>query len=207
MYEDLVLKKDENSSASNNLDNLFNNLTNDISTFNKYVDNVNRQKIENTKEEKELLEEKQKIAKARIEFEEYVKTQQAEYNKKQEQIEEYLNSQRQNILKSEEDFKRSIETTLNEIEISKKEIEIQKDKLKYDQEQFESYKNLELERIKHSQAILETDKIQFEKYKEIATQKIELENKGIEQKCERIKGFIGQINSSFKPIVEENKEV
>ena len=43
---------------------------------------------------------------------------------------------------------------------------MQKEKFQEEQEQFESYKNIEIERIKHSQEILDSDKNQFEKYKE-----------------------------------------
>ena len=208
MYNDFLLDNNfASSNSSNDLDSLFDNLTNDINTFNKYVENVNNQRKENNIEERELLEEKQRIAKSKMEFEEYVRAKQNEYDKKIGSIDEYLNTQKQNLLKSESEFKVSMDNSLNELEIAKKELEIQREKFNEEKEQFESYKALELERIKHSQEILELDKNQFEKYKEVANKKIELENKSLEQKCDKFKEIIGQFNSNFKPIIKENEEV
>lgn len=213
MYDDFLLNDRFDTSmtqslnSSNDLDSLFDNLTNDISSFNKYVDGVNKRKKENIVEEKELLEEKQRIEKSKLEFEEYVKTRQEEYDKKIGQIDEYLNVQKQNLLKAEAEFKESMDNSLNELDISKKELEIQREKFKQEKEQFETYKSLELNRIKHASEILESDKNQFEKYKEVANKKIELENKNLEQKCEKFKQLITQFNSSFKPMMEEEEEV
>jgi hypothetical protein len=211
MYDDFLLNDRFDTSmtqslnSSNDLDSLFDNLTNDISSFNKYVDGVNKRKKENIVEEKELLEEKQRIEKSKLEFEEYVKTRQEEYDKKIGQIDEYLNVQKQNLLKAESEFKESMDNSLNELDISKKELEIQREKFKQEKEQFETYKSLELNRIKHASEILESDKNQFEKYKEVANKKIELENKNLEQKCEKFKQLITQFNSSFKPMIEEEE--
>ena len=71
------------------------------------------------------------------------------------------------------------------------------------EEQFEDYKTLELNRIKHSQDILESERNQFEKYKEVNMKKIELENKNLEQKCDKFRELFSQFNSNFKPIMEE----
>ena len=210
MYDDFLLSSNYNSqntkSSFSDLDTLFDNLTDDINVFNKYVDDVNKRKKENIVEEKGILEEKQRIAKAKLEFEEYVKAQQQEYERKKSQVDDYLNSQKQNLIKAEADFKTSMDNSLNELEISKKELEIQREKFKQEKEQFETYKGLELERIKHSQEILEADKKQFEKYKEVTNKKIELENKNLEQKCDKFKELIGQFNLSFKPMIENNGE-
>ena len=84
-----------------------------------------------------------------------------------------------------------------------KEILMEKEKFKEEKEQFETYKSLELNRIKHSQDILESEKNQFEKYKEVNMKKIELENKSLEQKCDKFKELFSQFNSNFRPIVEE----
>lgn len=210
MYDDFLLNdKFDNiqSASSSNLDSLFDNLTNDINSFNKYVDDINKQKRENTIEEKELIEEKERIDKAKKEFEEYVRTKNDEYDKKMAQIDDYLNTQRQNLLKSEVEFKTSMDNSLNELEIAKKEFEMQREKFNEEKEQFETYKDLELNRINHSKEILESDINQFEKYKEIETKKIELENKNLEQKCDKFKELIAQFNSKFKPIIMKEEEV
>lgn len=208
MYDDFLLDNNPSSlNSSNKLDSLFTTLSDDINNFNKYVDGINEQRKANYLEEKELSEEKQRIAKSKLDFEEYVKAKQEEYEKKKSQIDDYLNIQKDNLVKAEEEFKLSMDKSLNELEISKKELEIQKEKFNEEKDQFESYKNLELERLKHSQEILESDKNQFERYKEVTNKKIELENKTLEQKCDKFKELIGQFNSSFKPIFEEDKEV
>ena len=210
MYDDFLLNdKFDNvqPTSSSDLDSLFDNLTNDINSFNKYVDDINKRKKENNIEEKELLEEKQRIEKAKKEFEEYVKSMNDEYNKKMAQIDDYLNTQKQNLVKSEVEFKTNMDNSLNELELAKKEFEMQREKFNEQREQFETYKNLELDRINHSKEIFESDKNQFEKYKEIETKKIELENKNLEQKCDKFKELIGQFNSKFKPIISESEGV
>jgi len=53
--------------------------------------------------------------------------------------------------------------------------------------------------------MLDSEKNQFEKYKEVTNKKIELENKNIEQKCDRFKELINQFNSNFKPMIKEEE--
>lgn len=208
MYDDFLLSNSVSgdsleSNSSSDLDTLFDNLTSDINNFNKYIENINRQKQENNVEVRELIEEKQRIARAKLDFEEYVKTKNKEYENKMSQADEYLESQKKNIMKAEVEFKTNMDNSLNELELVKKELEIQKEKFNEEREQFETYKKLELERILHSQEIFESEKKQFEKYKEVCSKKIELENKNLEQKCDKFKELIGQFNSNFKPIMEE----
>ena len=195
MYEDFLLnnnKEDESlleNQSLTDLDSLFDNLSNDINNFNKYINTINQKNKENIEEEQSLLDEKLKIDKAKLEFESYVKTKNLEYESKMKQIDEYLNTQKQILLKSETEFKASMDNSLNELELEKRE--------------FETYKNLELNRIKHSQEILESEKNQFEKYKDVNMKKIELENKTLEQKCDRLKEMVNQFNSNFKPMMEQ----
>ena len=209
MTDDFLLNNDyssdlsSKSTSSTDLDNLFDNLTNDIETFNKYINDVNQKRKDNILEEKEIIEERQRIEKSKIEFENYVRTKNKEYENKMAQVDVYLDSQKQNLLKAEAEFKANMDNSLNELELIKKELEIQKEKLKEEKEQFETYKNLELNRIQHSQEILESERNQFEKYKEVNNKKIELENKNLEQKCDKFKELISQFNSSFKPIMKE----
>ena len=98
-----------------------------------------------------------------------------------------------------------MDNTLVELDLAKKEMELQREKLIQEKEQFENYKNLEMNRIRHSEEILKSEKEQFEKYKEVNTKKIELENKNLEQKYNKFKDIINQFNSNFKPILG-NKE-
>ena len=209
MYEDFLLNNNkegetlpENQSLTD-LDSLFDNLSNDINNFNKYINTINQKNKENILEEQSLLDEKLKIDKAKLEFESYVKTKNLEYENKMKQIDDYLNTQKQILLKSETEFKASMDNSLNELELEKREIQIQKEKFQEEKEQFETYKNLELNRIKHSQEILESEKNQFEKYKDVNIKKIELENKTLEQKCDRLKEMVNQFNSNFKPMMEQ----
>ena len=209
MYDDFLLNNNSDAKISSSsesltdLDSLFNNLSDDINNFNKYIATVNKKKNENLLEEKELIEEKIRLDKAKMDFENYVKAKNEEYEKKMQQVDEYLNSQKQNLLKTESEFKSNMENSLNELELTKKEILMEKEKFKEEKEQFETYKSLELNRIKHSQDILESEKNQFEKYKEVNMKKIELENKSLEQKCDKFKELFSQFNSNFRPIVEE----
>ena len=218
MQDKILLNDQNNINQSNDLDSLFTNLAKDINTFNRYVDGVNRRKKENSSEEKSILEEKQRIAKAKLEFEEYARAKQVEYDKKINQADEYMNIQKQNILKSEEDFRASMNKSLNDLALAKQQFEIEKQasrqelenaKRKFEEEKdkFEKYKEIEQERIKHEQELLELDRTQFEKYQEVANKKIQLENKEIEQNKDKLKDMVGQFVSSFKSIIDENKEV
>ena len=90
---DIVLLNDEANDVSNNLtaprmeiDNLFENLTGDIASINKLINNINTQKKANLEEECSLLEEKQKLNKSRDDFEKYVRGQNEEISKKISQV-------------------------------------------------------------------------------------------------------------------------
>ena len=161
MNDDFLLNDNYNneeiskSDTPIDLDSLFNNLTQDINNFNKYIDDVNKKKKDNTKEEKELLEEKLRLDKAKADFENYISVKNKEYENKMAQADEYLNTQRQILLKTEAEFKSNMDNSLKELELEKKELEIQREKIKEERDQFEAYKNLELNRLKHSQEILD----------------------------------------------------
>ena len=154
-----------------------------------------------------MLAEKEKLENSKREFEEYKKAKKLEYDTKIGQIDNYLIQQKQKLLKAEADFKSNMDNSLNELDISKKEIEMQREKLNEEKEQFETYKNLEIERIQHTKEILESDKNQFEKYKQVTNEKIEFESKNLEQKCDKFKQLISQFNLKFKPMIEKNEEV
>lgn len=210
MYDDILLKDnniDDASTISNtNLDELFNNLTSDIETVNKFISNLNNQKTANNKEEQVLIEERQKIDRDKEEFEKYMAIQREEINQKKNQVEQYLNNQKEYLAKAESDFKTNMDNSLSELELAKKELEIQKEKIKEEKEQFENYKSLEINRIHHAEEILASERNQFERYKEITNEKLELESKNFEQKCIKFKEIISQFNSNFKPITEDINE-
>ncbi|MBQ2946683.1 MAG: hypothetical protein IJE04_02400 [Bacilli bacterium] len=207
MYDDFLLNNDLTSKvdSSADLDSLFNNLTTNIDNFNKYLEDVNKKKKENVIEEQELFEEKLRIDKAKLEFENYVKEKNAEYETKMNQVESYLETQKQNLLKAETEFKNNMDNSFNELDLIKRELDIQKERIKEEKEQFETYKNLELNRIKHSQEMLESEKTQFEKYKEVNNRKIELESKNLEQKCDKFRELVSQFNSKFNPMLKEEE--
>lgn len=210
MYDDILLKDnkiDDTSTINNtNLDELFNNLTSDIETVNKFISNLNNQKTANNKEEQVLIEERQKIDRDKEEFEKYMAIQREEINQKKNQVEQYLNNQKEYLAKAESDFKTNMDNSLSELELAKKELEIQKEKIKEEKEQFENYKSLEINRIHHAEEILASERNQFERYKEITNEKLELESKNFEQKCIKFKEIISQFNSNFKPITEDINE-
>ena len=210
MYEEYLINNNLDAleppiSPVADLDNLFNNLTNDVQNFNKYISDVNKQRRENSIEEKELSAEKERLVQEKLEFENYVKVKTQECEMREKQLDETMNIQRQNLMRAESEFKMNMDNSLNEFEIIKNEVELEKNRLIEEKEQFETYKTLELNRIKHAQEMLNSEKNQFEKYKEVTNRKIELENKNIEQKCDRLKDLINQFNSNFKPIISEEE--
>lgn len=210
-----ILLNDENldttssfdtTSNNDNLDDLFDNLTSNIESVNKFISSLTNQKKVNHEEELELLEEKEKINRTKEEFEGYMAIQKEELKQKQRQMEQYLESQKAYLTKAEEEFKVNMDNSLTELDLAKKELELQIQKNEEDKEQFETYKKLEMNRIHHAEEILSSEKAQFEKYKEVTNRKLELENKNLEQKCIRFKEIIGQFNLNFKPILESKDE-
>lgn len=207
MNNDVILGNDFNFKNNDvDLDDMFQNLTNDIANFNSYINNVQNQKQENNKSELELTEEKLKLSRAKTEFDNYIKIQQEEFKQKQNKFDIFVNKQKDNLMKAEEEFKTNMNNTLAEFELNKKEFEMQKNKFEEDKKQFEQYKNIEIERIHHLEEIFESDKKEFEQYKEITTKKLELENANLEQKCAKFRNMISQFNSNFRPIIEDNGE-
>ena len=181
MYNEYLINNDldisqSQSTAVADLDDLFNNLTNDVQNFNRYITEVNKQKRENSIDEKELNDERERLIQEKLEFENYVKVKTQECEMKEKQIEEYINIQKQNLTRAESEFKMNMDNSLNEFEIIKNEVELQKNRLNEEKEQFEIYKNLELNRIKHAQEMLNSEKNKFEKDKLVTKRKIELEN-------------------------------
>lgn len=208
MYSDILLDDSKinsslTSSTSVDLDSLFENLSNDVENVNKFISNLSEQKKANSQSEQVIIEERIKLEKAKKEFSDYMEIQKAEIENERMKSENSLNFQKQNLNKAEAEFKVSMDNTLFELELAKKEIEIQREKLKQEKEQFETYKNLEINRIHHSEEILKSEKEQFEKYKEVNNRKIELENKNLEQKYNKFRDIINQFNSNFRPIIEE----
>jgi len=205
MYDDFLVKNSSISASSNNLDNLFDSLTSDIDNFNKYINDINRKQKENTLEQQELLGEKARLEKAKMDFENYIKAKNDEYNKRIEQADSYLDIQKQNLLRSELEFKKNMEKSLNELELARQEYEIEIEKFEEEKEQFKKYKNLEAERIRNAEEALISDRNQFEKYKDITNKKIELESKSLEQKCDKFKQLISDFNSNFRPVIKEEE--
>lgn len=210
MYDEILLNSKfgnpdttKPNDSIKDLDTIFDNLTTDVENFNKFISNVNKQNKVNSEEFLELTQEREKIEKERLEFDSYMKIQKEDFRNKQQQFEELMKIQKNNLSKAEEEFKINMDNSLKELELSLQEMKIKKDKLDEEKKQFEEYKNIEISRIKHAEEVFESEKKQFEKYKEINTKRIELENKNLEQKCDRFKDLISQFNSNFKPMIEE----
>lgn len=211
MYDDFLLngnyvegssKIEENTA---NIDDMFNSLSDDMATFNRFISNISKQKKENDDEIKELQEQRESVNRAKADFENYVKVKNTELSKKESEIQQYLDSQKDNLTKAEEDFKKSMDNSLKELDLIKKETDMQIQKFNEEKEQFEQYKMLELNRIHHSEEILKSEKEQFEQYKEVNNQKIELETKNLELKFNKFKELIGQFNSKFQPVIKEEE--
>ncbi|MBQ9072707.1 MAG: hypothetical protein IJY25_06075 [Bacilli bacterium] len=212
MYDEILLNSkfgnnETNKKNSNiqDLDTIFDNLTNDVENFNKFISNVNKQNKVNGEEFLELSQEREKIEKARVEFDNYMRIQKEEFRNKQEQFDEQIKIKKNNLSKAEEEFKMNMDNSLKELELSLQEMKMKKDKFDEEKAQFEEYKNIEISRIKHAEEVLKSEKNQFEKYKEVNIKRIELENKNLEQKCDRFKNLISQFNSNFKPMIENEE--
>ena len=210
MYDDILLNGNTSQKYStkshSSFDDLFNNLNADIANVNNFIYSLNNKRKENKEEEQELLEERDKLNQDKIDFENYVKKQKVEISKRQEQVNQYLNTQKSYLYNANEEFRTNMQRSLMELDIAKKELELEKQRFNEEKNQFESYKELELNRIHNAEEILESEKNQFERYKDINNKRIELETKELEQKCARFKNIVGQFNTNFKPLIESNEE-
>lgn len=208
MGDDFLLSEElkKTEEPTNNFDDLFNNLSSDITSFNKYVEGINRQRKENNNDVKEINEEKQRIDKAKIDFENYVRAKNSEIDRKISDLEDYLKIRKDNLQTAEIEFKDNMDKSISELDVLKKEIELERYKLDEEKKQFEEYKEIELSRMKHTAEILNAEKEQFEKYKDITNKKLEIENRNLEKKCEKLRGLIDQFNIGFKSMIKEEKE-
>ena len=192
-----------NQSASKDIDKIFDNLNKDIDSVNKFINNLNNQKKANQEVFEEIEEERKKLEQARTNFESNMNFQLQEIDAKKLQLEKYFVAQRDALSIAEEEFKRNMDVALSEFELIKKESELSRESLSGEKEQFENYKKIEIDRIRHDEDVLSSEKEQFEKYKDVTLKKIELENKNLEKKCEKLKDIISQFNINFKPIKDE----
>lgn len=213
MYDDFMLNDAYEAETINdlegrdsNIDNLFNNLTEDIASANKFILEVTKKNKNCELERKELDEDKQKFRKSKEEFELYKQEQQEEIRKKKRDLEQHMTLQLEKIRKAEDDFRNNMSHSLNEIQIEKKELEIAREEFAKEKEQFDAYRALEITRIDQSKREIEDEKEQFNKYKDVSKKRIELENKNIEQKCLKFREIMNQFNSNFKFEEFEDKE-
>ena len=227
MYEDFFLNNsNSNIGASNdvNLDLLFNNLSNDVQNVNKMISDLNKQKQTNNNELDELNAERRKLHKMQEEFETYMRIQRADLKQKVNQTEIDVNNAKQALERARADFNSDMSKSLLELDVARKELDLEKEKFSESIKQFESYKQMEMDKIHHKEEILKTEReefettkkyeeeilkanqAQFEKYKEVCNQKLEIENKKMEQKFEKFKGIVSQFNDKFKPMTSDNSE-
>ena len=206
MHEDYMLNNafsvGEVEGNNKNLDSLFDNLTEDIANVNKYISEVNKKNKTNEAAQRELYDERQKLEKSKLNFENYYRAQEQELKKLRMQTEEYIALQTDKMRKAEEEFRSGMTSSLSELELEKKALEIEKENLKQEKAQFESYKSLEVSRINQAKEQIQSEKEQFAKYKDISMKKIELDNKNLEKKCLKFKEIMSQFNSNFKPIID-----
>lgn len=213
MYDDVLLNKSNNSTenlkskspTNTNFETLFNNINKDIVNVNNIISDLKSKRKANAEEEHELLEERDKLNQEKVNFENYIHQQKLELEQAQKRFDDYVKTQKQYLNSANEEFKVKMDHSLQELDILKKELEMNKEKFKEQQEQFETYKNIELKRLQQTENILNSEKTQFEKYKEISNRRLELETKDLEYKISKFKNVVGQFSVNFKPIIN-NKE-
>lgn len=208
MYDDFLLNNsDDTISIKNindsNLDTLFNNLTDDIASVNKFIADITAKKKDNEKEEEILNKQRLEVDRLKLEFENYKKITSEELKNQKLLAEQEISMQMDKVRKAEEDFRNNMSSTLSNLELEKKSLQYEKEGFIQEKEQFESYKKLELNKIEQEKNQLEQEKNKFEKYKDITTKKMELDSKNLEQKCLRFKEIMKQFSSNFKPVKEE----
>ena len=192
-----------NQSKSDDIDRVFDSLSQNIESVNNFLNNLNNQKKANQEVVGVIEEERKRLEEEKSNFESNMSFQTKELEARKNQIEKYFALQKDALKLAEEEFKRNMDVALSEFDIIRQEAELEKQNIAKERSQFEEYKKIELERIRHSEEVLSSEKSQFEKYKEVTTKKIELENKNLEQKCNKLKDIVSKFNVSFKPLKEE----
>ena len=196
----------KNNTNTVNLDVLINGLTSDIKSVNNFMADLNKEKKANKEIEETIIKERKKLEHDKKEFDNYVRLMNSEFETARKTQELNFNTQKLNLAKAENSFKENMDNTLAKLELVKKELDLKEKKIEEDRQQFDKYKEIEQERLKHEREVLQFEREQFNSFKEVNNKRIEVEKRDLEQQFNKFKQIIDQFNLNFKTSLENKNE-
>ena len=163
----------QNTKQTSNFDSLFDNLYSDVAGANNFIANLLEQKKTVGLNEAYLEEEKQKLEKAKAEYEEYKASQNESIELEKKRIEEYEKAQKARLENEQAAFSEEVAATRKDLELTAVTNKNELDKLMKEREEFDKYKAAEEEALKLANEKLQMEQTEFAKYKEIEENKIE----------------------------------
>ena len=189
-----------------NLDALINGLSSDIKSVNNFMADLNSEKKANKELQQTIINERKKLEHDKKEFENYVTRMNSEFDNIKKTQDINFTTQKLNLAKAENAFKENMDNSLMELELIRKELELKERKIEEDKEQFNKYKEIELDRINHEREVLQFERDQFNSYKEVNNKRIEVEKRDLEQQFSKFKQIIDQFNLNFKTSLNSDEE-
>lgn len=195
-----------NEFSSKSIDEMFSSLSSDIAGINRLVSDLNERKTQAVDDVRKIAAEREVIERQKSDVDLYIAKAEAEILKKKNDIDIYLENRQRALTNAENEFRKKMETSLKELEIMRQEFMLEKDKIKEEKDQFEAYKNIEIEKIQYAARVLTADKEQFEKYRQVAMERVNLETRNLENRCSKFKDIVNQFNTNFKPSIDMKEE-
>lgn len=220
----------DDSYVLSNFDVLFDSLYNDVNGANNLISELIERKKSIHSNEALISDLKEKLAKEKDDFDQYIKEQKNTIELEKRQAEEYIKNQKVRLQNEEAQFNEECEATRKELDLAAQGVTMDREQLEMEREQFNRYKELEEEKlnnervklaserelfmkdkktseesIKTANNDLKVQKEQFLKSKELEEKKLELESKNLAQSCARFKELVSQFNSGFSQLPKDSE--
>jgi len=166
-------KEVSETNSSLNFDSLFDNLYSDVAGAKNFMASLVDQKKTISINEAYLAEEKEKLDKAKAEFDRFTENQKESIALEKKRIEEYEKAQKIRLENEQAAFNEEVVNTRKNLELTASTNRNEMEKIEKEKDEFNKYKAAEEEAIKLANEKLEMEKAEFAKYKEIEETKIE----------------------------------
>ena len=163
------------SRPNSNFDSIFDNLYSDVAGANNFINTLIEQKKSVGANEAFIQEEKEKLAKEKSDFEEYMKAQRESIEIEKQRIVEIEKAQKVRLENEQRAFDEEVAATRKDLELAALTNKNNSDKLENERLEFDKYRDAEEEAIRLGNEKLEMEQAEFAKAKELEYSKIEAE--------------------------------
>ena len=163
------------SRPNSNFDSIFDNLYSDVAGANNFINTLIEQKKSVGANEAFIQEEKEKLAKEKSDFEEYMRAQRESIEIEKQRIVEIEKAQKVRLENEQRAFDEEVAATRKDLELAALTNKNNSDKLENERLEFDKYRDAEEEAIRLGNEKLEMEQAEFAKAKELEYSKIEAE--------------------------------